>query len=93
MVDAFSERACLVRCRQPFDGIIAAVNACGKPVLAIDIPSGLDCDTGRSLGATIRATHTVTFVAQKLGFANPARSSGWASPRRGHRRSRCGRKA
>ena len=58
--------------RPPFDAIIAAINASGRPVLAVDIPSGLDCDTGLSLGATIRAAHTVTFVAEKVGFANPA---------------------
>jgi len=42
-----------------------------RPVVAIDLPSGLDCDTGRPLGACIRATRTVTFVAEKAGFANP----------------------
>jgi len=42
-----------------------------RPVLAIDLPSGLDCDTGRPLGICIRATRTVTFVAEKAGFANP----------------------
>jgi hypothetical protein len=36
------------------------------------IPSGLDCDTGQPLGPTVRADHTATFVAQKIGFANPA---------------------
>jgi NAD(P)H-hydrate epimerase len=42
------------------------------PVLAVDIPSGLDCDTGVPLGpACVRATRTVTFVAEKAGFANP----------------------
>ena len=42
------------------------------PVLAVDIPSGLDCDTGLPLGpACVRATRTVTFVAEKAGFANP----------------------
>jgi NAD(P)H-hydrate epimerase len=42
------------------------------PVLAVDIPSGLDCDTGEPLGlACVRATRTVTFVAEKVGFANP----------------------
>jgi len=54
--------------------LIAGINkarASGK-VLAIDIPSGLDCDTGEPLGPTIRATHTTTFVAQKRGFLNPA---------------------
>jgi len=44
-----------------------------SPVLAIDLPSGLDCDTGEPLGDTcVRAARTVTFVAEKAGFANPA---------------------
>ncbi len=55
----------------PFDWLVGAVNACGRPVLAIDIPSGLDCDTGEPLGPAVRATHTATFVAPKKGFANP----------------------
>jgi NAD(P)H-hydrate epimerase len=58
--------------RPPFDHVIAAINASGAKVLAVDIPSGLDCDTGEPLGATVRAHHTVTFVAQKKGFAQPA---------------------
>jgi NAD(P)H-hydrate epimerase len=41
------------------------------PVLAIDVPSGLDCDTGEPLGPCVRAARTVTFVAEKAGFANP----------------------
>jgi NAD(P)H-hydrate epimerase len=55
----------------PFAEVVAAVNASGRPVLAVDIPSGLDCDTGEPLGPTIRATHTATFVAPKAGFLNP----------------------
>jgi NAD(P)H-hydrate epimerase len=55
--------------RPPFDAVIAAINASGKKVLAVDIPSGLDCDTGRPLGPTVRAAHTVTLVAPKKGFA------------------------
>ncbi len=39
--------------------------------MAIDIPSGLDCDNGRQLGAAIKATYTVTFVAIKKGFTSP----------------------
>lgn len=58
--------------RAPLDRVIERINASGKRVLAVDIPSGLDCDTGESLGACIRAEHTVTFVAAKLGFQNPA---------------------
>jgi NAD(P)H-hydrate epimerase len=57
--------------RPPFDRVIAAINTSGARVLAVDIPSGLDCDTGRPLGATVRAEHTVTFVAPKKGFAEP----------------------
>ena len=56
---------------EPFDGIARVVNDSGKPVLAVDIPSGLDCDTGEPLGPTVRATHTATFVAAKRGFLNP----------------------
>jgi NAD(P)H-hydrate epimerase len=55
----------------PFDRLIEAVNESGKPVFAIDIPSGLDCDTGEPLGPTVKAAHTATFVAHKKGFLNP----------------------
>ncbi|HEX4795269.1 MAG TPA: NAD(P)H-hydrate epimerase [Humisphaera sp.] len=55
--------------RPPFADLALAVNRSGKPVLAVDIPSGLDCDTGQPLGECIRATRTITFAAQKLGFA------------------------
>jgi NAD(P)H-hydrate epimerase len=52
---------------------IDQINDSGVPVLAVDIPSGLDCDTGEPLGAAcVRAIRTVTFVAEKAGFANPS---------------------
>ena len=58
--------------RAPFADLVAAVEKTGAPVLAIDIPSGLDCDTGRPLGpACVRAKRTVTFVAEKTGFGEP----------------------
>jgi len=57
--------------REPYASAIAAVNAAGRTVLAIDIPSGLDGDTGRPLGPTIRARRTVTMAAMKIGFQNP----------------------
>ena len=60
----------------PYDELIALINISGKPVLAVDIPSGLDCDSGEPLGATVRAKHTATFVALKKGFLNPA-SKAW----------------
>jgi NAD(P)H-hydrate epimerase len=47
---------------------IAAINASGRPVLALDLPSGLDADTGLVLGAAVRASCTITFVALKTGL-------------------------
>jgi len=49
--------------------LIESVNAQNCPVLAVDIPSGLDCDTGEPLGAAVKANWTVTFAAVKKGFA------------------------
>jgi NAD(P)H-hydrate epimerase len=58
--------------RDPFPAIVQAVTDTDCPVLAIDVPSGLDCDTGRPLGpASIVADRTITFVAPKAGFASP----------------------
>ncbi len=72
VVDALLGTGLTGTVREPFLSAIAEINssgAGGKPVLAIDIPSGLDADTGRPLGAAVRATATVTFVAAKKGFA------------------------
>ncbi|MEE8154636.1 MAG: NAD(P)H-hydrate epimerase, partial [Phycisphaerales bacterium] len=44
------------------------INGASAPVLAVDVPSGLDCDTGEPLGTTVRADCTVTFVAKKPGL-------------------------
>ncbi len=48
--------------------LISAVNSSGRPVVAIDIPSGLDADTGHELGIAIRAQYTVTMALPKVGF-------------------------
>lgn len=48
--------------------LIEAINSQRSPILAIDIPSGLDCDSGQPLGAAVKASCTVTFVAVKKGF-------------------------
>ena len=50
---------------------VEAINAAGRPVVAIDIPTGLDCDTGQATGPVVRAAMTVTFVARKKGFDAP----------------------
>lgn len=57
---------------KPVDGRFAAwiqtLNVQSAPRLALDIPSGLDADTGVTLGTTFRATHTCTFIALKPGL-------------------------
>jgi NAD(P)H-hydrate epimerase len=58
--------------REDYGALVDAINALGSPILAVDIPSGLDCDTGEALGSAIRAACTVTFVAAKRGFAASA---------------------
>ena len=57
--------------REPFVSAINAINSAGCNVFAIDLPSGLDCDTGQPLGVCVRANHTATFVARKFGFDIP----------------------
>lgn len=54
--------------RPPFASVIHAVNRAPAPVFALDIPSGLDGDTGRPLGTAIRARWTATFGALKPGL-------------------------
>jgi hydroxyethylthiazole kinase-like uncharacterized protein yjeF len=59
----------------PFRAVIEAANDAEADRLAVDIPSGLDADTGDVLGVCFRADSTVTFVAEKPGFhlaAGPA---------------------
>ncbi|HWR41812.1 NAD(P)H-hydrate dehydratase [Sporomusa sp.] len=48
--------------------LIDIINAAGKLVIAVDIPSGVDADTGRICGNAVRATHTVTFGLPKPGI-------------------------
>lgn len=52
---------------------VSTINAANAPVLSLDIPTGLDADTGMTMGAAVRADVTVTFVGLKagqfLGFA------------------------
>lgn len=48
--------------------LVQQVNACGKPVVALDIASGIHADTGCVLGHAIRAQHTCTFITYKPGL-------------------------
>ena len=57
--------------RSPFREIVEAINQSSARVLSVDVPSGLDADTGEPCGAAVRAEVTVTFVATKAGFRFP----------------------
>lgn len=48
--------------------VLQLVNRSGKPIIAIDIPSGLCADTGQVLGDAIYATHTISFIGLKQGL-------------------------
>lgn len=72
IVDALFGTGLQGELKTEYRAIIEAINGLGRPVLAVDIPSGLDCDTGEPLGTAIRAAYTVTFVAIKKGFLTPA---------------------
>ena len=52
----------------PAADAIGAMNRCGRPVIAVDLPSGLDADTGGIWGVCVRASRTVTFALPKIGM-------------------------
>ncbi|MEN9733975.1 MAG: hypothetical protein RLZ45_1970 [Verrucomicrobiota bacterium] len=55
----------------PWLGILDRMNASGIPIASVDVPSGLDADTGSPLGGAIRATTTFTVGAPKVGLLTP----------------------
>lgn len=71
IVDAIFGTGISGEVRPPYDAIIDAINASEAVRFAVDIPSGLDCDTGKPLNKCIKAQHTATFVAVKAGFEQP----------------------
>ena len=60
--------------REPVRSVIERLNASANNIFSLDLPSGLDCDTGLPLGPCIKAAHTATFVARKQGFDAPGAS-------------------
>jgi len=58
--------------RPPLDRVIRVLNRQPARKMAVDLPSGLDCDTGDPADDTFVAQHTCTFVARKVGFRTPA---------------------
>jgi NAD(P)H-hydrate epimerase len=57
--------------REPIAGRIRSANASGVPILAVDLPSGLDPTTGEPNDPCIIAAATITFALPKTGFLNP----------------------
>ncbi|GHC30657.1 bifunctional NAD(P)H-hydrate repair enzyme [Kushneria pakistanensis] len=68
IVDALLGTGTRGEIRAPFDRAIACINAAPQPVIALDIPSGLNADTGALLGDAVEADLTVTFIARKFGL-------------------------
>lgn len=53
---------------EPLCNCVRAINESGKPVFSLDVPSGLDADSGKVMGAAVRAERTLSFVGLKQGF-------------------------
>jgi len=68
IVDALLGTGTRGKVREDLAGVIREINSAGRPVFALDVPSGLDSDTGVPLGDTVRADCTVTFVGLKTGL-------------------------
>ncbi len=71
IVDAMLGSGALGDPREPLAAWIRAVNQAPGEVLAVDLPSGLDCDSGKAGEPTIIAQHTATMAAPKLGLLAP----------------------
>ncbi|WP_298272129.1 NAD(P)H-hydrate dehydratase [Geobacter sp.] len=67
VVDALLGTGLRSEVRGAYAEAISLINDSGKPVVAVDIPSGIDATTGRVLGVAVRADLTVTFALAKLG--------------------------
>jgi NAD(P)H-hydrate epimerase len=68
VVDALLGTGATGEANPPISVAIEAINRAGRKVMAVDLPSGLDCDTGTAARNTVVADHTCTFVAVKPGF-------------------------
>ncbi len=71
IVDAIFGTGLSGQLRGNYQQLIESINAGNTPILAVDIPSGLNCDTAETLGQAIKADYTVTFVAVKKAFTLP----------------------
>lgn len=68
LVDALLGTGLSGEVREPFKTLIYGIINLNKTIVSVDIPSGLDCNTGNILGTAVKATKTITFAASKKGF-------------------------
>lgn len=76
IVDALFGTGLKRELKEEYQEIIREINGLGKYVVAVDIPSGIDCDSGEVLGEAVKADVTVSFVAVKKGFATARKYTG-----------------
>ena len=72
VVDAMLGTGVTTPPREPIASAIRKINESSAQVMAIDIPSGLDCDTGQPSTPTIEADFTATFFTSKPGYEKPS---------------------
>ena len=70
LVDSLLGTGFRVPVQESLRHVIEAMNQSEKPIAAVDIPSGLDADTGETIGPCVEAHETITFAAMKKGFLN-----------------------
>ncbi|MFP3874113.1 MAG: NAD(P)H-hydrate dehydratase [Thiohalophilus sp.] len=68
LVDALLGTGVQGEVNEPYATAIDWLNASGKPILALDVPSGLDANTGQAGGRAVRADETLTFIGLKTGL-------------------------
>ena len=68
IVDGLTGTGLMNSLRAPLDAIVERINRSNRPVFSLDIPSGLDTNTGQILGSCVKATTTLTFGSGKIGL-------------------------
>jgi NAD(P)H-hydrate epimerase len=71
LIDALLGTGTSGEIRRPYRDAIMAMNSSHRPIVAVDIPSGLDADTGKPLGLAVKAQITVTMACAKKGLLKP----------------------
>lgn len=69
VVDALVGTGVTGALREPIASVVEAMNDADVPVLSVDVPSGVNADTGESAGVAVAATHVITFHDTKPGLA------------------------